>query len=141
MRVDLGAPIMDPEKIPIKSSVPIIDQPILLEDREFHYTAVSMGNPHAVIFTSDISLPTIKRYGAILECKTELFPKKTNVEFVRYISDTEADFRAFERGVGYINASGTGAAAAGVVGVKLGLFQSDQPIKFHLMEGDTTITV
>ena len=141
VRVDMGAPIVDPRKIPVKASKPVFDQPIFLEDKEFRYSAVSMGNPHAVIFTEDINLAIVKRYGSFLESKTDLFPKKTNVEFVRVITETEADIRVFERGVGLIQASGTGASAAAVAGIEIGHFQKDNPITFHNMEGDLIVTV
>ena len=140
VRVNMGPPILDPAKIPVKADEPVLDVAITLDNREFHYSSISMGNPHCVIFTDDLNLETVKKYGAILEAKTDLFPQKTNVEFVRVLSEQEADFRVYERGVGITNACGTGASAAGVVGVLLGKFKRNHPIIFHMMEGDLTIT-
>ncbi len=140
VRVNMGPPILDPKQVPVKAEEPVLDVPIKLDDREFHYSAVSMGNPHCIIFTEDLNMKIVKKYGALMEGNTALFPQRTNVEFVRVLSEKEADFRVFKRNVGITNVCGKGACAAGVAGVLLGIFQKNHPIVFHMMEGDLSIT-
>jgi diaminopimelate epimerase len=123
VRVDMGEPIFEPERIPvnIKSSPPIIDYPLRIKDREFKITCVSMGNPHAVIFLDeDISKFPVHVYGPEIENHL-LFPRRTNVEFVNVINKNKAVMRVWERGSGETPACGTGASATGVASILKGL--------------------
>ena len=99
-----------------------------------------MGNPHAIIFTKDvISDENLRKYGSAIESNT-LFPKKTNVEFVKVLSKEEAILRVFERGVGVTRSCGTGTCAAVVAGTILGLFREEFPVIVHNDGGDLKIT-
>ena len=79
-------------------------------------TAVSMGNPHAVIYVDELTDEMVLGYGKKLESHP-FFPKRTNVEFVKVLSDKEISMRVFERGCGETMACGTGACASVVSGV------------------------
>ncbi|MEY4480730.1 MAG: hypothetical protein RLZZ267_1408 [Bacillota bacterium] len=115
--VDMGVPVMNGLQIPT-----VINQPELVGleveaggDR-FALTAVSMGNPHGVIFVDDAATFDVDRYGPLLETH-ELFPNKANIEFVTVRSADAADMRVWERGAGQTLACGTGACATLVAGV------------------------
>ena len=116
VKVDMGEPVFDPKKIPVDISVQaehIIDYPLSVGDREFLITCVSMGNPHAVIFVDDLSDFGVTYYGPMIETHS-LFPKRTNVEFIKIISPHEIRMRVWERGSEETLACGTGASAAAV---------------------------
>jgi len=139
VKVDMGKPILEAEKIPveIKSSNPIIDYPLKVKDREFKITCISMGNPHAVIFLNEsISDFPVSEYGAAIEYHP-LFPKRTNVEFVNVQGKTEVSMRVWERGSGETLACGTGASAAAVASMLKGL--TGREIIMHLKGGDLEI--
>lgn len=141
--IDMGAPILDCESIPVELDSPVnqcVNEPIVILDKIFKFTAVSTGNPHAVIFTKDIINDNdLRKYGAAIESNI-LFPKKTNVEFVKVLSKEEAILRVFERGVGVTKSCGTGTCAAVVAGTILGLFSENIPVKVHNDGGDLIIT-
>ncbi len=143
VKIDMGAPILDCERIPVDLKDPVkkcVNESIIALDKIFKFTAVSMGNPHAIIFTREtLSDNELNRYGASIESNT-LFPKKTNVEFVKVLSKEEAILRVFERGVGITNSCGTGSCAAVVAGTILGLFDEGIPITVHNDGGDLIIT-
>jgi diaminopimelate epimerase len=142
VKIDMGKPILDCEQIPVvldDYSSQCINEQMVVLDKIFNFSAVSMGNPHTVIFTKElISDIDLNKYGAIIE-SDEHFPRKTNVEFVKIISKQEAYVRVFERGVGITNSCGTGSCAAVVVGTILGLFEKNTPIYIHNDGGDLII--
>lgn len=116
IRVDMGRPVFEPEKIPstLKSvQVPVIDCPVESEGRLFQATLVSMGNPHCVIFVDEDPDPLPSRYGPAIE-NHALFPARTNVEFIRVESPGVLTMRVWERGCGETLSCGTGACAAAV---------------------------
>lgn len=115
--VDMGEPILEGKLIPSQINQPlIIDQPINVGDRTFKYSAVSMGNPHAIIYVEDASNFPVEEWGPQVEVDP-LFPKKTNVEFATVLSDQHVIMRVWERGVGQTLACGTGACATAVASV------------------------
>lgn len=117
VKVDMGEPILEAEKIPVCSDEKIIKNlKINVEDMEFNITAVSMGNPHAVIFIKNIEKFNVEKYGKQIE-NNILFPKRTNVEFVEIINKEKVKMRVWERGTGETLACGTGACATIVAGV------------------------
>lgn len=144
VRVDMGEPIFEPEKIPVNISQKskgkdnrAIDYPLQIKDREFKITCISMGNPHAVIFLNeDISNFPVSIYGYEIE-NHHLFPKRTNVEFVNVKSRSELSMRVWERGSGETLACGTGASATGVAAMIKGL--TDRKVTIHLAGGDLVI--
>ncbi len=140
VRVDMGKPIFEPEKIPVKlplSNDRIIDYPLQIRDRQFKITCISMGNPHAVIFLDeDISDFPVAVYGPEIE-HHHIFLKRSNVEFVNVKSKTELFMRVWERGSGETMACGTGASATGVAAMLKGL--TDRKVTVHLSGGDLII--
>lgn len=142
VKINMGPPILDCEDVPvisIKNERECINEPIQILDKEFYFTAVSMGNPHAVIFVDEqLTDEELNKYGALIEPHNR-FPKKINVEFVKIVSDTEAQLRVFERGVGITNSCGTGTCAAVVAGTIQGIFKKNTPIAAHNDGGDLSI--
>jgi len=146
VRVDMGEPIFEPEKIPVHlihplSLVPhpsggIVDYPLRIADKEFRITCVSMGNPHAVIVVDDVAKFPVTYYGPMIEAHP-IFPRKSNVEFIEIISGKEIKMRVWERGAGETMACGTGACAAAVASNVKGL--TDGNVTVHLCGGDLLI--
>ena len=151
VKVDMGEPIFEPEKIPVRltreSNPPlpplskggtggIIDYPLQIADREFKITCVSMGNPHAVIVVDDVSGFPVTYYGPMIETHS-IFPRKTNVEFIQVLNRAEIKMRVWERGSGETMACGTGAAAAAVASSLKGL--TEKTVTVHLLGGDLLI--
>ena len=126
--VDLGAPSFSPSLIPIDAPGEFVNQPIEAGRHRFLATAVSMGNPHCVIFVpslDEISLPTI---GPLLETHA-LFPRRANIEFVQCLSAARARVKVWERGAGATLACGTGAGAVAVAGTRLKLLSPSTTIE------------
>ncbi len=115
VKVDMGFPIFDASKIPVN-----VPNPIDFEISGFKASAVSMGNPHCLIFTTSDGAALALNHGAEIE-NSPLFPQKTNVDFINIISPTQIKLNVWERGCGTTLACGTGACAAVVAGVKKGL--------------------
>lgn len=142
IKVDMGEPIFEPSLIPVKLPLldnpsKIIDYPLNIFDKEFKMTCLSMGNPHAVIFLEeDISTFPINIYGPAIE-KHELFPKRTNVEFINYKNKCELSMRVWERGAGETMACGTGASASAVAAIIKEL--TERKVTIHLLGGDLLI--
>jgi diaminopimelate epimerase len=137
-RVDMGEPTLDGLLIPVNiDKETVIGESISLPNgREYDFTAVSMGNPHAIIFVEEITDEHVLRDGALAEVH-DLFPNKINVEFVRIISPTEVEMRVWERGAGETLACGTGASAVTVACALNKL--TDRKITVHLVGGDLEI--
>lgn len=142
VEINMGTPILKCEEIPVLSesfSNKCINEPIAILDKIFNFTAVSMGNPHAVIFVeTQLNDDELNMYGATIE-SYDRFPNKVNVEFVKVISDEESIVRVFERGVGITKSCGTGVCASVVAGTILGKFKKDTPITVHSDGGDLRI--
>lgn len=136
IEVDMGEPILEGSKIPVKINGRPIDYPLVVGDREFRITCVSMGNPHCVIFVEDVDRFPVGRYGPLIETHP-LFPKLTNVEFVEVLDEKGLKMRVWERGSGETMACGTGACAGVVAGVLKNLVQ--RKLTVHLPGGDLKI--
>ncbi len=109
--VDMGAPILEPERIPFRSEHPgSVSEPFHLGDLTLELSAVSMGNPHAVTVVDDVTTAPVRTVGPDVEFD-ERFPERTNVEFAQVVSPSEVRLRVWERGVGETAACGTGACA------------------------------
>lgn len=138
--VDMGAPILDPGKIPVRAqAVPGGYSTVNIDvaDRNFDFTLVSMGNPHAVAFTAGVREMDVERYGKPVENNTQIFPKRTNVEFIEVLSRSEIRMRVWERGSGETLACGTGACASVAAAVLNGL--TDRKVRVHLLGGDLLV--
>lgn len=118
--VDMGEPILEAEKIPVKSKkYPVLEERVTILDREFDFTCVSMGNPHGVTFVEQVGDYPVEKYGRVAEIHP-IFPKKANIEFVELVDDRHIRMRVWERGSGETLACGTGACAAAVASVLKG---------------------
>jgi diaminopimelate epimerase len=145
--VDMGRPQLDPPQIPVAatSNEPLVRSPLRAGDRQFAFTAVSMGNPHAVIFIDDpaADLRTLaETYGRGIE-HDSLFPRRTNVEFARVRKGPthQIDLVVWERGCGITLACGTGACATTVAACLEGRVAPDQEVPVHLPGGTLFIRV
>lgn len=127
IRVNMGKPILEDEKIPFKGN-----HEIKINDRTFKINPVSMGNPHCIIFTDETPMDLALKFGPALECH-EYFPQKTNVEFVNVISKNEVNLAVYERGCGITLACGTGACATVVAAVLNNL--TEHNVKVNLPGG------
>jgi diaminopimelate epimerase len=134
VRVDMGAPIVKATEIPtLLSGEPPVDAPIRIDDRTLAATAVSMGNPHAVIFVDDVGRFPLETLGPKLE-HHPMFPRRVNVHIVDLVGPREVRMRTWERGSGITLACGTGACAVCVAGVLTG--RTGRQILAHLPGGD-----
>lgn len=121
--VDMGKPILTASDIPVKTSMnKVVNQLINFEPEQYKVTCVSMGNPHAIIFSSKIDELELGIIGKKIEHFRQ-FPERTNVEFVEIISPQKAKVRVWERGTGETQACGTGACAVLVAGVLTGVLE------------------
>ena len=112
--VNMGKPIFEVNKIPVISDEQVVKNlKIKAIDKEFLFTCISMGNPHAITFIDDVDNFDVKKYGKVLEVD-EHFPKKANIEFIQVIDRDTIKMRVWERGSGETLACGTGASASGV---------------------------
>lgn len=135
--VDMGAPILQGDLIPTTiDAEQVVAHPIEVAGATYEFTAVSMGNPHAVIFVNSLSEVDLHSVGPKLETH-EFFPRKTNVEFIEVHSPEEVTMHVWERGAGETLACGTGACATAVAGVLTG--NTSRDVLVHLKGGDLRI--
>ena len=117
IQVDMGEPILKPEKIPVISDEKIVKNlAIKANEKTFSFTCVSMGNPHAITYINNIKNFEIEKYGPIIE-KDSHFPQKVNVEFIEIVNKEHIKMRVWERGSGETLACGTGACASTVASI------------------------
>lgn len=143
VKVNMSKPVLIPEEIPFLGEYNLNYELLArgcnpLLDTTFKINAISMGNPHCVIFIDEDAdlLDLAKTYGPEIE-NHSLFPEKTNVEFVKIISRNEMDLRVYERGCGITLACGTGACASVVAGILNNL--TENKVKVNLLGGSLTI--
>ena len=139
VRVNMGSPVFDCVQIPVAlPQQQAVDQPVTVGGKEYRFTAVSMGNPHAVVFVpevKDLDLPVI---GPGFE-HHPLFPDRVNTEFIKVSGRNELTMRVWERGSGETLACGTGACAAAAAAIVKGLADEKEPVTVHLLGGDLSI--
>lgn len=137
VRVDMGEPILAPERIPVRAQGDrVVDDPVSVGGREWNMTCVSMGNPHAVVFVENVAEFPLAQYGPCFE-NHERFPERTNTEFVQIHSRAEISMRVWERGSGETLACGTGTCAAVMACILNG--RTDDRVQVHLRGGDLFI--
>lgn len=138
--VDMGLPSLLTKEIPVKSPSDIfINQPVVLsDDYSVSITAVSMGNPHAVVFVDDIETVDVETIGRIIE-HHDLFPERANVEFAHVNSPSDISMRVWERGSGVTMACGTGACATLVAAYHIG--RAGNKAVIHLDGGDLSVEI
>lgn len=149
VRVNMGAPVLKPELVPVlpevaagqpqqEESIPekVVNAPLIVNGQEYRMTCVSMGNPHAVIFTDYVAELNLEAIGSDFE-NHACFPRRTNTEFVEVIDRRNVFMRVWERGTGETLACGTGCCATAVAGVLNGLTEPEVTVK--LLGGELLI--
>jgi diaminopimelate epimerase len=140
--VNMGAPILEEKKIPCHADYTSGDLvshvQLKVLDKEFDFTCVSMGNPHAIAVIDSVDTFDIEKYGKLVETDKH-FPQKTNVEFIEVVDETTIKMRVWERGAGETLACGTGASASVVACTINNLIKHDSDIKVQLLGGDLSI--
>jgi diaminopimelate epimerase len=134
VRVDMGAPILQGSDIPTRlPGDPPVNVPLEVGGMRLEVTAVSMGNPHAVVYVGDVGSCPVEALGPALE-HHPAFPRRVNAHFVTVLAPGEVRMRTWERGSGITLACGTGACAVCVAGVLTG--KTEPRILAHLPGGD-----
>lgn len=137
VRVNMGSPILEPEKIPVVADgESVVNEPIYVEEQEYRMTCVSMGNPHAVIFGEGVADWKLEKIGPLFENHIR-FPERVNTEFVEVLDRQTVFMRVWERGTGETLACGTGCCATAVACVLNGL--TDTRITVKLLGGELQI--
>ncbi len=135
--VDMGVPQLAPVSIPvIFDGERMVEQLVEVDGKSFEITAISMGNPHGVVFVDSLDGADVLNDGPLLECH-EIWPDKANIEFAEVISPTEIRMRVWERGSGETMACGTGACATAVASAVTG--RTSRHVTVHLRGGDLAI--
>lgn len=139
IRVNMGSPILQATQIPVVADTEqVIDAPIQVDGQEYHYTAVSMGNPHAIVYVEDTDNLDLAKIGPSFENHVN-FPDRINTEFVQVLDEHTVKMRVWERGSGETLACGTGACAVAVASILNGHVSPDTPVTVKLLGGDLQI--
>ncbi|MHC4841032.1 MAG: diaminopimelate epimerase [Planctomycetota bacterium] len=139
VQINMGEPVLERGQIPMtgKKRGNVIGESIKVAGKSYKFTAVSMGNPHCIIFVNKPATDDLVRtVGPVIETH-KLFPNRTNVEFVYRESNTLLHQRTWERGAGETLACGTGASAVAVAAHLNGL--AGRKVKIKLRGGDLTM--
>lgn len=129
VRVNMGAPEFTAKNIPVVCDrETAVNEPIIVADKEYHMTCVSMGNPHAVVLMDDVEQLEIEKIGPYFE-KHVRFPNRINTEFVRIIDRCHVQMRVWERGTGETLACGTGCCATVAACIVNGLTNNKVAVK------------
>lgn len=138
VRVNMGAPILVPNQIPVNlQGDSAVDCSVVIGDKNYNITCVSMGNPHCITYVDDVMEIDINKIGPLFE-NDPLFPERVNAEFVKVINKDTLQMRVWERGSGETMACGTGACAVAVASILNGLCNDTVTVK--LLGGDLQIT-
>ena len=139
VEVDMGKASLSCQAIPvIYHDDRMINVPVEVKGKNYHLTAVSMGNPHAVTFLDEIDSLDLEKMGPDFE-NHFIFPDRVNTEFVRVIDERTLQMRVWERGSGETFACGTGACATVVAAVMNGICKVNEPITVRLRGGELKI--
>ncbi len=121
IEVDMGKPSFRSGDLPMSGpDREVVDEPLTIGGEELRITCVSMGNPHCVVITADVSADRARRLGPLLE-RAPYFPQRTNVQFAQALDEHTLSIQIWERGAGYTLASGSSSCAAASVARRLGL--------------------
>jgi len=134
--VNMGAPIFEPAKVPFIAETRQKTYALQANNHAVSVAVVSMGNPHAVMLIDDVALANVAELGPLIESHAS-FPQRVNAGFMQVVNPHEIKLRVYERGAGETLSCGTGACAAAVSGIQLGLLQS--PILVHTRGGKLNI--
>ena len=135
VKVDMGAPILEPEKIPAKVSK-ATGEKLTVQGKEYEVTCISMGNPHCIVCVDDVEGLAIEQVGPFFE-RHEVFPDRVNTEFIKVLDRNTVQMRVWERGAGETWACGTGACAVAVACILNGWTEREVTVK--LRGGDLRI--
>ena len=133
----LGAPRFAPAEVPFQADETQDQYTLDVQGQSLSIGALSMGNPHAILMVDDCDAAPVSMLGPLLEAHTR-FPERVNVGFMQVQSRGEVKLRVFERGVGETDACGSGACAAAVHGMKLGLL--DEEVLVSLPGGKLSVS-
>lgn len=133
VKVDMGAPITKPADVPVVSDKDIVlDESLVVAGKEYKITCVSMGNPHCVTFIDDTDTLEIEKVGPLFE-NHEIFPDRTNTEFIQVVDRKNIKMRVWERGAGETLACGTGTCASVYACILNGY--TDKSVDVHVLGG------
>jgi len=142
--VNMGAPIFEPERVPFDAAglesnqhPPAMLWPLAIGNETREFSVLSMGNPHAVQRVDDVDTAPVSEEGPLIENHLR-FPRRVNAGFMQIIDRQHIRLRVFERGSGETLSCGTGACAAVVAGIRLGLL--DSPVAVSTRGGNLSIT-
>ena len=139
LTVDMGAPELAPEKIPVTGCAkPVVNELVEVNGGAVRMTCVSMGNPHCVVYVPDTAGLNLPVLGGAME-HSKWFPEGVNTEFIQILDETHLKMRVWERGSGETMACGTGACAAVVASVLNGHCKKDTDVDVLLLGGTLTI--
>ena len=139
VRVNMGSPVLTASQIPVVSSTEeMINAPLKVNGETYYITAVSMGNPHAIVYMADVDHLEIGEIGPYFE-NHMAFPDRVNTEFVEVLDDHTLKMRVWERGSGETLACGTGACAVAVASILNGHVDGEKPVTVKLLGGDLEI--
>ena len=133
----LAAPKFSPESVPFSASETAAQYPLEVQGQNLSVGVLSMGNPHAILMVDDCDSAPVSSLGPLIESH-ERFPDRVNVGFLQVNSRNDAKLRVYERGVGETEACGSGACAAAVHGIQLGLLDPD--VTLQLPGGKLTVS-
>jgi diaminopimelate epimerase len=136
VKVNMGVPRHAPGEIPYDAAAEASQYELTIEGALIRFGAVSLGNPHAVIVVDDVDTAPVATLGSRIESHPS-FPERVNVGFLEAVNRQHARLRVFERGVGETLACGSGACAAGIVGIEQGMF--DDTVQFDLRGGSLQV--
>ncbi len=139
VEVDMGRADLSPESLPaLAEGSRMVAYPLTVGGAEYRITGVSLGNPHAVVFSDEIDRLDLAEIGPLFEY-APLFPERVNTEFVRVVGKTELRMRVWERGSGETLACGTGACAAVVAAVENGYSEKGKDVTVRSEGGELTV--
>ena len=139
VKVNMGAPILTASQIPVVSEKEeVINEPLEVNGETYYITAVSMGNPHAIVYMTDVAHLDIEKIGPSFENHVA-FPDRVNTEFVEVLDEHTVKMRVWERGSGETLACGTGACAVAVASILNERVDGDKPVTVKLLGGDLEI--
>lgn len=139
VKVNMGSPILDAKQIPVVSETEqVINAPLEVDGEVYHITAVSMGNPHAIVYMENVDGLDIEKIGPKFENHVA-FPDRVNTEFVKVLDTHTVQMRVWERGSGETLACGTGACAVAVASILNGHVDGSTPVTVRLLGGDLQI--
>ena len=135
----MGEVKLEPEAIPVNiAAEKVVNEPVTVGGQNYNITCVNIGNPHCVVFISDVDRFDVENIGPKFE-HSDLFPERTNTEFVKVISPNKLKMRVWERGNGETRACGTGACAAVVAAVENGFCTKDTEITVKVIGGELKV--